>query len=243
MFGQIARFFPFLMAGLLVLNLLTAITEGSRANWLMVAVIAGLLAVMLGRRGRAVATARHPAGRPSGPAGSQPTVHATAAPRRERPMGFFDRFFSKKRTAHEATAADQARSRRLTDRARSQQLEGQEVGQTAAEQAGTRGRMEAELVGQRQRREPSAVATVEAPPCPHTVLTPRWDRVADMGNPEQVSRFACQGCNQSFSPAEGRTLLATEVQRLRRNLDSTQTRVTDDPTRSSHAVPPTDAAG
>lgn len=133
-------------------------------------------------------------------------------------MGFFDRFFGKKRAGQEATAADQARSQRLTDRARSQQLEGQEVGQTVAEQAGTRGRMEAELANQRQRREPSATAAVETPPCPHTALTPRWDSVADMGKDEQVSSYTCQGCNQSFSPAEGRALLATEADRLRQDL-------------------------
>jgi hypothetical protein len=135
-------------------------------------------------------------------------------------MAFLDRFFGKRRTTHEATADDQARSQRLTDRARSQKLEGQEVGQTAAEQAGTRSRMEAELTNQRQRRVPSATATAVTPPCPHTALTPRWDSVADMGNAEKVSSYTCQGCNQEFTPAEGRTLLATEVQRLRRNLDS-----------------------
>jgi hypothetical protein len=135
-------------------------------------------------------------------------------------MGFLDRFFGKKRTAHAATAADQARSQRLTDRARSQKLEGQEVGQTADEQAGTRGRMEAELAGQRQRRESSAVATAATPPCPHTTLTPRWDSIADMGNAEKVTTYTCQSCNQGFTAAEGRALQATEAERVRHELST-----------------------
>jgi hypothetical protein len=60
MFGRIARLFPFIMAGLLLLNLLTAIAEGSRGNWLAVAFIAILLAVMLWWRGRTAGTARPP---------------------------------------------------------------------------------------------------------------------------------------------------------------------------------------
>ena len=58
-------------------------------------------------------------------------------------MGFLDRLFGKKRTQSEATTADQARSRKLA---------GRETGQTTDEQAGTRGRMEAELNAQRERR-------------------------------------------------------------------------------------------
>jgi hypothetical protein len=135
-------------------------------------------------------------------------------------MGFLDRFFGKKHAGQEATAADQARSQRLTDRARSQKLEGQEVGQTAAEQAGTRGRMEAEMAGQRQRREAPAVATAEMPPCPHTTLTPRWDSVADMGNVDKVTTYTCQSCNQSFTAAEGRALQATEAERVRHELST-----------------------
>ena len=135
-------------------------------------------------------------------------------------MGFLDRFFGKKHTGQEATAADQARSQRLTDRARSQQLEGQEVGQTAAEQAGTRGRMEAEMAGQRQRRASPAVAAAETPPCPHTTLTPRWDSVADMGNVDKVTTYTCQSCSQQFTAAEGHALQATEAERVRHELST-----------------------
>jgi hypothetical protein len=60
MFGRIARLFPFIIAGLLLLNLLTAIAEGSRANWLAVAFVAILLALMLWWRWRTVGTERRP---------------------------------------------------------------------------------------------------------------------------------------------------------------------------------------
>jgi hydrogenase-4 membrane subunit HyfE len=53
MFGQIARVLPFIMTGLLLLNLVTAIADGGRANWLAVAFVALLLALMLFRRSRA----------------------------------------------------------------------------------------------------------------------------------------------------------------------------------------------
>ncbi len=131
-------------------------------------------------------------------------------------MGFFSRLFGRKRTPSAATAADQARGQQMADRARGQQMAGRETGQTADEQAATRGRMEAELDAQRQGRAPAAADAV--PPCPHTALTPRWDSVADMGNQEKVTSYTCQGCNQEFTAAAGRTLLATEAERLRRDL-------------------------
>ena len=58
-------------------------------------------------------------------------------------MGFFKRLFGKKPAESEALAADRARGQRLA---------GRETGQSADEQAGTRGRMEAELDAQRERR-------------------------------------------------------------------------------------------
>ena len=130
-------------------------------------------------------------------------------------MGFFKRLFGKKRTPSASTVADQARG---------QQMAGRETGQTADEQAATRSRMEAELDTQRQVRAgiaatpPGGVAA-----CPHTTLTPRWDSVADMGKEEQIAGYTCQGCNQSFTPAEGRTLLATEAERLRQELGTNHT--------------------
>jgi hypothetical protein len=122
-------------------------------------------------------------------------------------MGFLDRLFGKKRAP--ATPAP------------SRPLAGHETGQTTTEQAVTRGRMEAEMDAQRQGRAgTTAIPPPAVPPCPHTALTPRWDSVADMGNTEKVTGYTCQGCNQSFSPAEGQTLLATEADRLRRDLST-----------------------
>jgi hypothetical protein len=60
MFGRIARLFPFIMAGLLLLNLLTAMAEGSRANWLAVAFVAVVLALILWWRGRTVGAEHRP---------------------------------------------------------------------------------------------------------------------------------------------------------------------------------------
>lgn len=122
-------------------------------------------------------------------------------------MGFFDRLFGKKRSSSAATADDLARSR---------QMAGHETGQTVEEQAATRSRMETEMAGQREQR--AAASTPEAPSCLHTTLTPRWDNVADMGNPEKVSSYTCQSCHQTFTAAEGQTLLATEAERIRQGL-------------------------
>ncbi len=80
--------------------------------------------------------------------------------------------------------------------------------------------MEAELLGQRQRREAPATAApeAEAAPCPHTALTPRWDSVADMGKEDRVTAYTCQGCAQSFTPAEGQALKRHEAERVQATL-------------------------
>ena len=120
-------------------------------------------------------------------------------------MGLFDRFFKKNRPVDARTAET---------RSRSTSMAGREIRQTQAEQDTTRSRMEAELDAQRLGH----TAATADPACPHTTLTPRWDSVADMGNIEKVTSYTCQGCNQSFTASEGRTLLATEADRLRRDL-------------------------
>ncbi len=58
--SQIASWTPFVMAGLLLFSIATAIMAGGRANWLTVAVVALLLALMLFRRARADRSARQP---------------------------------------------------------------------------------------------------------------------------------------------------------------------------------------
>ena len=68
-------------------------------------------------------------------------------------MGFLNRLFGKKPGASEAADADRARGQMLADRTRQAKIAGRENGQTLDEQAGTRGRMEAELDAQRLRRD------------------------------------------------------------------------------------------
>jgi hypothetical protein len=125
-------------------------------------------------------------------------------------MGLLRRLFGK-RTADAATSAN---------RARQQDLAGKGFSQTAAEQQGTRDRMEAELLGQRQRREQPVAPPAEPPPCPHTTLVPSWDSVADMGKEDKVTAYTCEGCQQHFTAEEGRALRATEATRLQQGLSS-----------------------
>jgi hypothetical protein len=54
-------------------------------------------------------------------------------------------------------------------------------------------------------------STVEAPPCPHTVLLPRWDSVADMGVEEKATGFTCESCHEAFTPEEARNLQASSL--------------------------------
>lgn len=122
-------------------------------------------------------------------------------------MGFLDRLFGKKRSSSAATADDLARSR---------QMAGHETGQTVEEQAATRSRMETEMAGQRELRVTASAPA--APVCLHTTLTPRWENAADMGDAEKVSSYTCQSCHQTFTAAEGQTLLATEAERIRQGL-------------------------
>jgi hypothetical protein len=47
---------------------------------------------------------------------------------------------------------------------------------------------------------------LEAPPCPHAVLLPRWDSVADMGIEDRATAFTCESCHEVFTPEEARAL-------------------------------------
>lgn len=60
-----------------------------------------------------------------------------------------------------------------------------------------------------------SAATAEAPPCPHTSLTAKWDSVRDMGNDEKATSFVCSSCNDEFTPEQATELRATEASRLR----------------------------
>ncbi|MGE0058633.1 MAG: hypothetical protein AB7P33_08590 [Dehalococcoidia bacterium] len=63
-------------------------------------------------------------------------------------------------------------------------------------------------------KDKSSAAVIEAPPCPHVVLVPRWDTAADIGITDRASRFICEGCEQVFTPEEARQLQATTADRL-----------------------------
>lgn len=48
---------------------------------------------------------------------------------------------------------------------------------------------------------------IEAPPCPHTALVPRWDNIDDMGKQDKASSYFCQGCNATFTPEDAQQFL------------------------------------
>jgi hypothetical protein len=48
---------------------------------------------------------------------------------------------------------------------------------------------------------------IEAPPCPHTALVPRWDNLEDMGKQDKATSFHCQGCDQVFTAEEAQPYL------------------------------------
>lgn len=75
-----------------------------------------------------------------------------------------------------------------------------------------------ERAGHRLQRQTAATSTTEVPPCPHTAITARWESVADMGKEDKATGYTCQGCGQSFTAAEGRTLRATEAERVQHEL-------------------------
>ena len=60
MLAHLHRTWPVILAGLLLLNLVTAVADGTRAHWLMVAFLAVLLALLLWRSARAASTTPHP---------------------------------------------------------------------------------------------------------------------------------------------------------------------------------------
>jgi len=68
------------------------------------------------------------------------------------------------------------------------------------------------------RSKPAPAGTVEPVRCPHTTLTPRWESLAEMGQEAKISGYYCEGCSQSFTPAEGRALLQSEAARLQDGL-------------------------
>lgn len=104
------------------------------------------------------------------------------------------------------------------DSAPAYRLRGDAPGQSAAERAGTRQRMEAEMDAQHARR--AAPASPASAPCPHLVLVPRWDTATDMGHEERATGYTCEGCQQVFTAEAGRTLRQTEAERVRQRLEN-----------------------
>lgn len=57
----------------------------------------------------------------------------------------------------------------------------------------------------------SKTGVVEAPPCPHTALVPRWDSVDDIGHEDRATHYYCESCGQTFSPNEAEGLKHTNT--------------------------------
>jgi len=57
-------------------------------------------------------------------------------------------------------------------------------------------------------------AAIEAPPCPHAVLVPRWNSVQDMGIEDRATVYLCDTCRREFAPAEARVLRESVATRL-----------------------------
>jgi hypothetical protein len=70
------------------------------------------------------------------------------------------------------------------------------------------------------RGKSTTTAVAEPAACPHTTLIPRWESVGEMGQEDKVTSYTCQTCNCSFTAAEGRALLASEAERIQRDLTS-----------------------
>jgi hypothetical protein len=70
--------------------------------------------------------------------------------------------------------------------------------------------------------EEAPLTLTEKLPCPHGVLSPRWDSVDDMGNEEKVTRYVCEACGEAFSPEEARLLRSTEPERVQQMMEPAQ---------------------
>ena len=62
------------------------------------------------------------------------------------------------------------------------------------------------LLGRRSsdpdRHQAQATPREEAPHCAHLAMTPRWDRIEDMGHEDRASSFVCDSCHQMLTQAE-----------------------------------------
>ena len=75
------------------------------------------------------------------------------------------------------------------------------------------------LFGKNQEiREEAGPELAAMTSCPHTTLTPRWDRAEDIGHEDRATGFRCEGCGTMFSPDEVRDLRRSESERLRETI-------------------------
>jgi hypothetical protein len=74
-----------------------------------------------------------------------------------------------------------------------------------------------------KRESPNAV-TSDDDACPHLALVPRWDSVNDMGKPEKITSYICDGCHAPFSREEGERSRAEGIEHLRQERDEMERR-------------------
>jgi len=51
--------------------------------------------------------------------------------------------------------------------------------------------------------------------CGHANLRPRWDNASDIGHEDRASHFVCEGCGNTFAPADAKILREAAFARLR----------------------------
>jgi hypothetical protein len=69
-----------------------------------------------------------------------------------------------------------------------------------------------------RKQETDEVAPAELATCPHTTLTPRWDRAEDIGKHDLATAYRCEGCGHVFSREEVDHLRRTETERVRETM-------------------------
>lgn len=58
-----------------------------------------------------------------------------------------------------------------------------------------------------------------SPECTHLAMTPRWDRIEDMGHEDRATAWVCDSCHMSLTPEEAERARVTAADRLRTNAE------------------------
>ena len=66
----------------------------------------------------------------------------------------------------------------------------------------------------RHHMQPEASGPTE---CAHLAMTPRWDRIEDMGHEERATAWVCDSCHTSLTPEEAEHARSAAADRLRAN--------------------------